>query len=326
MTEPIALDVHTHLIPINPARLEGLAGVAWDSASEVLSLDGHEVGMKPLFRPAALLDWMAQNHVAHAFVSVPPPTYRQHLRGDAARQWVAYLNDELAAIAAASGGRLTALVHLPTESPALAAEIVAQSGRRGLRHFAMPTGTGDERTLGSDEFEPLWHVLDDFAAFVFFHPGECADGRLTSFYLGNLLGNPYESTVALAHLVFAGVLERHPRLTPCFAHGGGMLPAVAGRWQRGYATRRPGVDTGNRAPDEVFGQLYVDCICHSEAAAIAAEAVVTPEHVVFGSDWPFPMGLVAPHEQLAGYAAERRRAYLTTNAQGLLARIARGHR
>lgn len=317
MTEQIALDVHTHLIPINAGRLADLAGVEWDAGRQVLTLDGHEVGMRPLFRPSALLDWMHEQNVAHAFVSVPPPTYRQHLRGDAAREWVTYLNDELAMIAAGSNGKLTALLHLPTENPEIAAEIVTSSAASGRVHFSMPAGTGDERTLGQAAFEPLWQALDAAHAFVFLHPGECADGRLSAFYLTNLLGNPYESTVALAHMVFSGVLERHPNVVPCFAHGGGMLPAIAGRFQRGHDTSRPGVDNTGKAPADLLRGVYVDCICHSEATAIAAEAVFGADHVLFGSDWPFPMGLVAPHEQMAAFNRERRLRYFAARTHML---------
>lgn len=317
MTEAIALDVHTHLIPIVEDRLQGITDIIWDAAREVLTVDGHEVGMKPLFRPAALLDWMDKHRVAHAYVSAPPPLYRQHLRGPDARRWADYINDGLRDIAERSAGRLTALVHLPTEAPAVAAALVTQWGALGHRHFAMPAGTGDQRTLGLAEFEPLWSALDAVGAFIFFHPGECADGRLQSFYLANLVGNPYESTVAIAHLVLSGVLERHPAIVPCFAHGGGLTPMVAGRLQRGYDTARPGVATQSRPPTELLGRIFVDCICHSEAAAMAAEASFGQDRVVFGSDWPFPMGLVEPHAQLADFDPHRRRRYFTTNADGL---------
>jgi len=317
----ILLDVHAHLAPVVPSRLAGLDGVAWDPDKMVMTVDGHAVGMKPLFRPEALRAWMADNGVAHAWISAPPPLYRQHLRGASARAWVDYVNDGLGAIAASSDGAFTALMHLPVEEPAEAAAIAKTWIDRGHALFAMPTGTGDDRTLGQPEFEPLWQALDDGGAFVFFHPGECADGRLTSFYLTNLLGNPYESTVALAHLIFSGVLERRPNIVPCFAHSGGLLPMVAGRWQRGYATSRPGVDTALAPPATLLSRIHVDCICHGEAAAELADRTFGFENVVFGSDWPFPMGLVEPHEQLKDFAAERRTRYLVDNPARLRARF-----
>lgn len=318
MSQAIALDVHTHLIPIVADQLGQFDAVAWDGGTQALTVDGHRVGVKALFQPAALLDWMAKQQVQHAYVSAPPPVYRQHLRGAEARRWADYLNNGLIDIAARSDGRLTPLVHLPTEDPVVAADSVRHWGDKGHRHFAMPAGTGDERTLGLPELEPLWTALDAIGAFVFFHPGDCADGRLSAFYLSNLLGNPYESTVAIAHLVLAGVLERHQRMVPCFAHGGGATPMVAGRWQRGFDTARPGLTLDAAPPQQVLKRIFVDCICHGEAAAAAAEETFGAANVVFGSDWPFPMGLVEPHDQLAGFDHQRRTAYLDANPSRLL--------
>lgn len=317
----ILLDVHAHLAPLVHERLAAFDGVAWDAAKGVLEVDGHPVGMKALFQPDALIAWMARNGVGQAWISAPPPLYRQQLRGTHARAWADYLNAGLRDIAAKSDGRLVPLMHLPVEAPDEAAAVAAGWIARGHALFAMPTGTGDDRTLGDDAFAPLWRVLDDAGAFVFFHPGECADGRLQSFYLTNLLGNPYESTVALAHLVFSGVLERHPNIVPCFAHSGGLLPMVAGRWERGHATARPGVDTSRAAPSTLMRRIHVDCVCHGEGAAELADRTFGTENVVFGSDWPFPMGLVEPHQQLGGFAAERRQRYFVDNPARLLARF-----
>ena len=325
MTQPsaphIALDVHAHLAPVVPERLAAIAGVAWDGAARVLTVDGHAVGLKPLFEPERLLAWMAEHGVAHAWVSAPPPLYRQQLQGAQARDWADYLNTGLAEIAQASDGRLMALLHLPTQDPDAALVVAEAALADGHGLFAMPTGTRDERGLSDPAFEPLWEALDGAAAFVFLHPGECADGRLRAFYLSNLLGNPYESSVALAHLAFAGVPERYPRLSLCFAHGGGVAPMVAGRWQRGLDTARPGVDPAGPAPEAQLRRIYVDCICHSEAAARLSEEVFGTDKVVFGSDWPFPMGLTAPHAQLGDFDPGRRQRYLSANPKALLEKL-----
>lgn len=318
---PIALDVHAHLAPVVVARLAGLAGVEWDASAQVMHVDGHAVTMKKLFDPGALLAWMDSNRVERAWVSVPPPLYRQQLQGAAARAWADYVNLGLQDIAATSSGRIEALLHLPTQDPAVAAEIAGEAAAKGHRLFAMPTGTGDDRTLGDPAFDALWMVLDRTKAFVFMHPGECADGRLKSFYLSNLLGNPYESSVALAHLVFAGTLQRYPGMTPCFAHGGGLTAMAAGRWDRGHATARPGIDPSGPTAAQQLPGVHVDCICHSEPAAILAEQVFGPERVLFGSDWPFPMGLVEPHEQMSDFKPERLARYLQDNPRQLLRRL-----
>lgn len=321
MPDRIELDVHAHLVPVDPDRLASIEGVEFDSDAQVMTLDGHRLGLKPLFRPQALIGWMDDNAVEHAWISAPPPLYRQHLRGPEARQWANYINEGLLDIAAASGGRLAPLLHLPTEDPEIALSVAADAIARGHNRFAMPSGTGDERGLSDAGFEPLWQTLDAARAFVFFHPGECADGRLKSFYLANLVGNPYETTVAIAHLVFGGVLERYSGLTVCFAHGGGMTPMVAGRLQRGYDTDRPGLDTTRARPEDLLRRIHVDCICHGAPEIDHAEAVFGKEQVLFGSDWPFPMGILDPESQLASLSPEARTRITRTNPARLARRL-----
>lgn len=321
MSPRIRLDVHAHLAPVDEDALSSIDGVTFDADAGAMIVDGHRVGMKPLFRPERLLEWMDGNAVETAWVSAPPPLYRQHLRGGEAERWTRYVNRGLSRIADASGGRLGALLHLPTQDPELACRLAAELIGAGHRRFAMPAGTGDDRGLSEASFEPLWRLLHEAGSFVFLHPGECADGRLKAFYLSNLVGNPYESTVAIAHLVFGGVLDRYPGITFCFAHGGGLTPTVAGRLQRGFDTDRPGVDTSVTAPREALRRIHVDCICHDEAALALAEEVFGPEQVVFGSDWPFPMGVIEPERQMGGYAAERLHRLFDENPGRLQARF-----
>src|SRR5262249_49332701 len=176
----------------------------------------------------ALIAWLDANRIAAAWISAPPPLYRQHLPEETSARWVEYVNRGLAAIARRHGGRLTALPHLPVEHPGLAVDGAARAIAAGQRRFSSPAG-GPGRMLSDKVYDPLWRTLEAAAAFVLIHPGENADPRLTPFYLTNLLGNPYETTVAIAHLVLGGVVARYPNITFCFAHGGGGAAALAGR-------------------------------------------------------------------------------------------------
>lgn len=307
----IALDVHAHLIPVE-APLTRVPGVSWDAASEKLVIDGHAIGIKALFHPEALIAWMDEQRVERTWISAPPPTYRPGLDAAQAEAWARLLNDGLAAIAAAYPDRLAPLYHLPVAHPELAARIVRERAAAGEARFSMPTGEPG-LMLSDAGYAPLWQALDDVSAFVFLHPGEGCDGRLDPFYLHNLLGNPSETAVAAGHLVFTGVLERHPRITICLAHAGGTVPAVAGRWQRGFGTGRPGVDTQVEAPAKALRRFCVDCIAHDDTLLDLAASVFGEERIVFGSDWPFPMGVIRPHEQLAGLSESRRRAIFCDN-------------
>ena len=75
--EPIALDIHTHLVPVDEAALAAIDGVIWDADSMALTVDGHKVGVKPLYSPKALIGWLDTNAIDAAWFcsaasAVPP--------------------------------------------------------------------------------------------------------------------------------------------------------------------------------------------------------------------------------------------------------------
>jgi aminocarboxymuconate-semialdehyde decarboxylase len=321
--ERIALDIHAHLAPVFPNDLKEIDGVSWSENDKTLTVDGHAVGMKPLFDPPALVAWMDVNNVETAWISIPPPLYRAHLQGQAARAWCGYANAGLKRIADRHPGRLFPLPHLPLQAPEVACEVATDWIGRGHRRFGAPSGGHGNRVLSDVAYDPLWRALHEANAFVFFHPGECADGRLAAFYLSNLLGNPYETAVAIAHLHFGGVFERFPGIRFCFAHGGGALPMLAGRFQRGFDTARPDIDVKAAPPRRTFRNICVDCIVHDSAALSLSESVFGENNVVFGSDWPFPMGLAEPHRQMASLEAARRKRIFCDNPDRLAKETAR---
>jgi aminocarboxymuconate-semialdehyde decarboxylase len=292
----IALDCHAHLAP---AEYTGLPGVEWFPDEPRIVLDGKATLASPsVFKPAALLGWMDAQGIGRAWVSVPPPLYRLGLDEAAARQWCGHVNAGLAA-AVADHPRLSPSFLLPVRHPALAAEIVREWAPRGAR-FAMAAGHAASATMLSDPgHEVLWAALDEARAFLRLHPTAGNDPRLDRFFLHNLLGGPGETALAAAHLAMSGVLERFPHIRFILSHGGGSAALVAGRLTRGQAVRRPGADTGARPVIQGFRDFYADCITHSGAVLGLAASVIGPEKLLFGSDWPFSMGLTDPGAQLA---------------------------
>ena len=107
--DTIALDVHAHLVPITLDLISNLFGVTWEAQSQAMMIDGHLLGTKALFQADELLAWMDKNRIGHAWISIPPPAYRQALDEIGAGKWAAYVNDGLASIAAEHPDRLSAL-------------------------------------------------------------------------------------------------------------------------------------------------------------------------------------------------------------------------
>jgi len=289
ITQKVPLDVHAHLIPIQPDQLAKFADVEWKVQENILVLDGRSLGIKKLFQPEQLILWMDQRDIARALVSVPPPVYRQHLEQNQAIAWVRYLNEELLTVTQPYRQRLGALYYLPLEHPD-ALETVIEKFDERYEGIALAAGGHPNIVYSAKHYIPLWEWMNQKNLFVFMHPGTCSDPRLAAFYLENLVGNPYETGVAATHLVMAGIPARYPNIRFCLAHAGGIFPAICGRLEKGFETKRPGVDMQVERPLQAARRFWCDCIAHHPSSLRLARDVFGQDKVLFGSDWPFPMG------------------------------------
>lgn len=254
-----------------------------------------------LRRPEALLEHLDRLGLEEAVVSIPPPFYRQELLGDDAVAWVAAVNDGLAEVVAGES-RVSAFAYLPLEHPPLARREIERVEGQGFVGFTAAAG-GRSASLAEDELEPVWQALDERGAAILLHPGEPPDPRLEPMYLSNLLGNPFETTLAAAQLIFGDVPARFPRMRIVLAHGGGAVAALVGRWQHGVDTDRPGLRELTEDPSEAVKRFYVDSITHHPEMTELVRRVIGPDRVVFGSDWPFPMGSSAGLQDAANATA-----------------------
>jgi aminocarboxymuconate-semialdehyde decarboxylase len=114
--------------------------------------------------------------------------------------------------------------------------------------------------------------------------------RLGSYYLNNLIGNPLDTTIAAACLVFGGVLERHPKLNVLLVHGGGFVPYQAGRWVHGWHVRPEPKVNVKRSPEPWLDRFYYDTILHARPQLEFLVSSVGSGRVLLGSDYPYDMG------------------------------------
>jgi aminocarboxymuconate-semialdehyde decarboxylase len=244
------------------------------------------------------------------------------LERDQAVAWARLYNETLAEEAASDPGRFRAVGTVPLASPEAAGEELRRAiGELGLVGAEIATRV-EGAELDDPSLEPFWTAADETGALVLVHPLRPLDGRGISRYrLGNLVGNPAETTIAGAHLVFGGVLERHPALRVCLVHGGGFLPYQAGRLERGYAAQ-PERTAANltRSPREWLRHLYYDTVLHDPRALAFLVDVVGESQVLLGSDYPFAMGEPRPVKAVreAGLSGGALAAVLGGNARRLL--------
>lgn len=303
MSSDPSVDVHTHLAPELRDSAGTLAGVEESSGRYVI--DGEQIGVSALYEARQLEDWLTAADIDRAWVSIPPPFFRQGLQEDGARIWVERANDGLLARIAGSE-RLEALAYLPFEHPQVAlAELDRLVSDERIVGWNLSAG-GGSLPLDDARLTPVWDRLEAVGRPVLLHPGSSSDARLDRHYLSNLVGNPVETTVAAAELVFGDVLGTHPDLRPVLVHCGGTVPMLAGRWQRGADTNRPGVGPLSLAPGFAVRRFWVDALAHEPGGVDLAVAVFGLDKVVLGSDWPFPMGLDNPWSAIAHLSPEQR--------------------
>ncbi|MDE0708843.1 MAG: amidohydrolase family protein, partial [bacterium] len=172
--------------------------------------------------------------------------------------------------------------------------------------------------------EPLWEAAESLGALLFIHPFRVMGGdRLKVHFLNNVCGNPFETTLAALRLYFAGTFARWPDLRILLAHGGGVLPTLAGR--AAHASRHaPGFDRTVDHPDSILECFYYDIILHDPRALTLLMNAVEPTRIVAGTDYPFPMILDRPTDHLleagrgAGLGPDDYRSIRRGTAEGLL--------
>jgi len=145
------------------------------------------------------------------------------------------------------------------------------------------------RELSDPAFAPFWKKAEELGALVIIHPNGFTEGkRLSRFYFNNVIGNPFETTLALHYLIFDGVLERHPNLKIFAMHGGGYLGGYSGRIDHAWGARSDSHGSLPKPPTNYLKKVYVDGIVFT-ADQLEALVKLFGDHVIMGTDYPFDM-------------------------------------
>lgn len=257
-------------------------------------------------------------------IQVVSPTSVQHYYWadlDLAREVVRTTNDRLAEQCARHPDRLVALGNVALQHAELSIEQLEYCiGALGMRGVEISTAVNGLE-LDDPAFARFWARAEELGCLVFIHPfGTSLGERVNRFYLQNIVGQPIETTIALSHLIFGGVLDRHPGLKILAAHGGGYLPFYPGRADHAYAGR-PDAHAMKRPPSEYLRQIFFDSLVYSSASLRNLIAQVGTSQIVVGTDYPFDMGSYDVHaliESVEALSAEDRVAILGGNAVKLL--------
>jgi aminocarboxymuconate-semialdehyde decarboxylase len=296
------IDTHTHVLADETIKLlqkeipsVGLKLTPIDADAAICEVAG--TPYRPFPRGAwdierRLADMDAADVDVHV-LSATPQTYLYGQEPAIGAAAAAIQNDGIAKLVKQMPDRFMGIATLPLQAPELAAAELTRAMRTlGLRGAMIGSNCGG-KNLDDPSFEPLWAKAAELDAFMMIHPNNVAAAdRLRSYYLGNLIGNPLDTTIAAACLVFAGVLERYPDLKFVLVHGGGFTPYQGARWVHGWNVRPEPKVTLKQSPQESLDRFYYDTILHSKPALEAMIGLVGAERVFLGSDYPYDMGML----------------------------------
>ena len=212
---------------------------------------------------------------------------------DLSRRVMKIQNEKIAELCAAHPDRFVGLAAVALQHPDLAAEQLEEATKKLDMRGCMITPTVNGEELSAPKFHPFWAKAEELGSFVFMHPRGFPEGekRLQgNGNLGNVIGNPLETTVALSHLIFEGTLDRFPRLKLCAAHGGGFLTSYIGRSDH-CAASNPGLcKPVQKRPSEYLKQLYFDSVVYTAEGLRHVIAETGASQILLGTDFPYAMG------------------------------------
>ena len=235
-------------------------------------------------------------------ISPSPGQYYYFAPPEVGRDAARAINDGIAAAVASHSDRFVGMGTVPLQNTQMAIEemrrCVKDLDLRGIEINSHVNG----RELAENEFRPFFAAAEELGVLLFLHPLGFTHGqRLSEHYLNNIIGNPIESTIALSHLIFGGVLDALPRLKLCVAHGGGYLPGYWGRMDHAFRAREDCRQHIAREPSSYMRQIWLDTLVFDKDELDFLVRTHGADKLCLGTDYPFDMAEPDPvgfHDRL----------------------------
>ncbi len=322
-----AIDIHAHFVPEEYLRLIEAEGEPYgvrlrSGANGPMIVVGQAV-IGPITAHYHNLDLRlkamdAQRVTVHALSLNPPMVY---WADDALGVRLARLvNDAMAEATRAHPERFVALATLPMQDPEAAVNEVDRAVKElGCRGIYLGTNIRGKE-LNDSLFLPVFERINALRVPIFLHPfNVIGSQRLTSYYLHNLLGNPFDTAVAAANLIFSGLLDRFPKLDICLPHAGGAFPYLIGRLNHGWKVRQECRGL-KKPPLSYLRRFTYDTISHAPQSLRYLIDLVGADRVMLGSDYCFDMGYERPVKVITALKLSRKdqEKILSRNAARLL--------
>ena len=323
------IDTHAHYFPESYIKLIADHGkrvgatITTDSSGVTFIQVGLHLRTGPITRrfidiDERLKEMDRQGVKMHALSLTQPMVYWAD--DDLGMKLCVAFNDAISAAHRAHPDRLIGFACLPFQNPRLALDELERVSRLpGIKGIYMATAVRD-RELSDRSFFPVYERISDLELPIFLHPMMINNERLKQFYLINLCGNPFDTAIAAAHLIFGGVMDAFPKLEISLPHAGGALPILRGRFDRGFEIRGE-CKTIPRAPSEYLRRFTYDTISYNEDIMNDLIKLVGIDRIMMGSDYCFDIAYDEPVKfvtQMKSLNDQQREQILWSNAARLL--------
>jgi len=228
-------------------------------------------------------------------ISTSPSHYYYRIEPELGRKTSRVINERLAEIVASHPDRFVALGTVPMQDTELAIQELEYCMKKlGFRGLELGTNVR-KAELADPQFEKFWAKVEELGAVIFLHPAGFTDtSRMKAHFLTNVIGNPLDTTFALSHIVFGGVLERYPGIKFVAAHGGGYLGGYPARMDHAYRVRPECHDFIKKTPRHYMKKIYWDTMVFGDEQLEHLVKLWGADHVVIGTDYPYDMGYYKP--------------------------------
>lgn len=310
------IDLHCHYLnPVVNAKVAHLNPVQYDATvvfATELSRQTNAAQMKTrapkLTGVTERIKDMDRMGVDIQAVCPAPPQFFYWAEPDHGAALAREVNEGIAKIAADTPDRFVGMGSVPLQDVQMAIrELEYCVEKLGMRGIEICTNVnGKDLTDPTLKLEKFFARCEELGVVLFMHPlGFSQADRLTLHYFNNVIGNPLDSTLAVSHLIFDGVMERYPKLKIIVSHGGGFIAHYWARMDHGWRAREDCRTVITKAPSSYLEKFYFDTVTFDPEILKRLIDRFGADHVVLGTDYPFdmgeedPLGLIAQVKRLS---------------------------